>query len=131
MKKLSVVLGALALAFAGANAVQAAPGGFDSPNSQVTVGGPQGFANNFSTVRDVLDRARDDQPVTLTGRLTNYLGHDRYEFTDDTGTIEVELDDDKNWSHISKGQLITIMGEVDKDFMSIKIDVKSAQAAQQ
>lgn len=130
MKKLSLVLSALALALAGANA-QAAPGGFDA-SSQVNVGGPQGFANNnFNTVRAVLDNARDDQYVTLTGRLTNYLGHDRYEFTDNTGTIEVELDDDKNWSHISKGQLIVINGEVDKDFMSIKIDVKSAQPAQQ
>ena len=55
-----------------------------------------------------------------------------YEFTDEAGdTIEVELDDDRNWSNISKDQLIDIYGEVDKDLMSINIDVKRAVPVQQ
>ncbi|HIV15960.1 MAG TPA: NirD/YgiW/YdeI family stress tolerance protein, partial [Candidatus Avisuccinivibrio pullicola] len=66
------------------------------------------------------------------GRLTNYLGKDMYEFTDEAGdTIEVELDDDRNWSNIAKDQLIDIYGEVDKDLMSINIDVKRAVPVQQ
>lgn len=89
--------------------------------------GPGGFDNQApSTVAGVLNSAYDDQIVVLQGRLTKYLGHDRYEFTDNTGTIEVELDDDRNWSHIAKDQLIEIHGKFDDDFMDKKIDVKRA-----
>lgn len=88
--------------------------------------GPAGFDNSPSTVAGVLNNAYDDQVVVLKGRLTKYLGHDRYEFQDSTGTIEVELDDDRNWSFISKGELIQIRGKYDDDFMDKKIDVKDA-----
>lgn len=87
--------------------------------------GPQGFNGpNVGTVAAVSKNAHDDQWVTLRGRLTNYLGHERYEFTDATGSIEVELDDDRDWSFVSKGQLIDIMGKVDRDFLSTTIEVK-------
>lgn len=89
--------------------------------------GPSGFNNNPSTVAEVLKNAYDDQVVVLQGRLTKYLGHDRYEFTDlQGGTIEVELDDDRNWSFISKDELIEIQGKFDDDFLDKKIDVKNA-----
>lgn len=88
--------------------------------------GPQGFDNpNVGTVAAVSKNAYDDQWVTLRGCLTNYLGHERYEFTDATGSIEVELDDDRDWSFVSKGQLIDIVGKVDKDFLSTTIEVKN------
>lgn len=89
--------------------------------------GPQGFQNQApSTVAGVLQNAYDDQIVTLQGRLTAYLGHDRYTFQDNTGSIEVELDDDRNWSYISKDEYIQIVGKVDKDFWSTTLDVKRA-----
>lgn len=88
--------------------------------------GPQGFGNNPNTVAAVKRDAYDDQYVTLRGRLVGFLGHDRYEFADQTGSIEVELDDDYNWSHIAKDQLIEITGEVDRDFFSTTIDVRRA-----
>lgn len=91
-------------------------------------GGPQGFYNTPMTVADVKSNAYDDQIVTLRGRLVNYLGHDKYEFADQTGSIEVELDDDYNWSFISKGEYIEIVGEVDRDFLSISIDVRNARS---
>lgn len=89
---------------------------------------PQGFNNTINSVSDVLKNGYDDQYVTLKGRLTNYLGRDRYEFTDTNGgKIEVELDDDYNWSHITKDQLIQITGKIDKDIFSTVIEVKNAQ----
>ena len=92
--------------------------------------GPQGFDNpNVGTVAAVSKNAYDDQWVTLRGRLTNYLGHERYEFTDATGSIEVELDDDRNWSHICKDQLITIYAKVDRDLNSVELEVKEATPA--
>lgn len=91
-----------------------APGGFDNPAP--------------TTVAGVFAHAYDDQIVVLQGRLTKYLGGDHYEFTDNAGDrIEVELDDDKNWSHISKDMPIEIVGEVDKDFFRTSIDVKQAR----
>ncbi|MBO8415998.1 MAG: NirD/YgiW/YdeI family stress tolerance protein [Proteobacteria bacterium] len=127
MKKL--VLTALAAVLVSTAAV-AAPQGFGS--SAAVPQAPAGFNNQApSTVDGVLKNAYDDQVVTLTGRLTNYLGEDRYEFTDEAGQrIEVELDDDRNWSHIQKDQLITIVGEVDRDILSTTIEVKQAAPVQ-
>ena len=111
---------ASAVAFAG-------PSGFDRTAPQ----GPQGFNNAApNTVAGVLSNGHDDQIVTLEGRLTNYLGHDRYEFTDNAGDrIEVELDDDKNWNNISKGQPIVIVAQIDKDLLSTTLEVYEARPA--
>lgn len=87
--------------------------------------GPKGF-NNQTSVEQVKKNGRDDQFVILDGRLTAYLGDDRYEFRDNTGAIEVELDDDRDWSFLSKDELIRIYGKLDVDFLSTKIDVKKA-----
>ena len=126
MKKLALLAAVAALT---STAVLAAPQGF---NNAPVPGGPQGFNNTApNTVEGVKSSAYDDQIVTLQGRLTNYLGKDHYEFTDDTGTIEVELDDDYDWSRIAKDQLIQIVGEVDKDLLSISIDVERAIPVQQ
>lgn len=132
MNKFSVLASAVVLTLAGSTAVFAAPGGpagFDNVN---VPGGPQGFSAPATpnSVRDVINQAYDDQRVTLNGKLTDYLGHDRYVFADSTGRIEVELDDDRDWSFIRKDQPITIFGKVDRDRHSISIDVKDARPAQ-
>ena len=126
MKNLSLV--AVVAAFVSCAAF-AAPQGF---NQSTVPSGPAGFNNQApNTVKGVLESAYDDQIVTLKGRLTNYLGDDRYEFTDVNGDrIEVELDDDHDWSNIAKDQLIEIVGEVDKDLMSTSLEVKRAAPAQ-
>ena len=118
---------AVAAVFASCAAL-AAPQGF---NQSAVPSGPAGFDNQApNTVKGVLESAYDDQVVTLKGRLTNYLGDDRYEFTDVNGDrIEVELDDDHDWSNIAKDQLIEIVGEVDKDLMSTSLEVKRAAPA--
>lgn len=88
-------------------------------------GAPQGFEQvNLATVAAVKSDASDDQWVTLRGRLVDYLGHDKYEFADESGSIEVELDDDRDWSYISKGELIELTGKVDKDLLSMKVEAK-------
>lgn len=120
MKKLSVL--ALTTVFCLAGSAAMADDWYRDYNG----GAPQGFGANLNTVQAVKSDARDDQYVTLRGRLVDYLGHDHYEFADNTGTIEVELDDDYNWSYISKGELIEITGKVDKEFFSTTIDVKRA-----
>lgn len=134
MKKIALSL-LVASAIAGATisgVAMAAPQGFNNSGA-VNSTAPQGFANNApNTVDAVLRNGYDDQIVTIRGRLTNYLGHDNYEFTDVNGDrIEVELDDDQSWSHISKDMLIDITGEIDKDLLSTTIDVKQAVVVNQ
>lgn len=92
---------------------------------------PKGFTNNQpssnpSTVAGVYNNAYDGDLVVLQGRLIKFLGHERYEFADNTGRIEVELDDDHDWSFLSRDELIQIMGVVDSSIFSKRIDVKQA-----
>lgn len=87
-------------------------------------GRPNGFTH-FSTVAEIQSSGFDEQDVQLQGRLTNYLYKDFYEFTDELGnSIEVELDDDIDWSPVHKDQLIAIFGEVERNLFKLSIEVK-------
>ena len=51
-------------------------------------------------------------------------------FTDEKGnTIVTELDDDKNWSHVSKDALMDILAEVDRDHWEVELEVLEAKPA--
>jgi uncharacterized protein (TIGR00156 family) len=69
---------------------------------------------------------RDDTPVTLRGRLEQFLGDERYLFTDDTGSIVVEIEN-RLWRGISVDQndTVEITGEIDKNFTRIEVEVSS------
>ena len=90
--------------------------------------GPRGFGHErLMSISEVQSNAKDGQMVFLQGRLTKYFGGEDYEFTDHSGdTIEVELDDDRDWSYLKKDELINLIGKLDKDMFSIKIEVKKA-----
>lgn len=122
-----IIFSSLAAMIFTVSSVSAAPQGFD--NASATA--PQGFsaatATNM-TVANVIANGTDEMDVTMRGRITKMLGQDKFIFEDETGTIVVELDDDKDWSHIQKDQLIDIHGEIDRDANSIKVDVKDATA---
>ena len=100
--------------------------GFRSPGAY---GQPQGFSlNEVADIATLKRNAYDEQLVTLKGRFTRQLTKDKYEFTDVKGqTIVVELDDDRNWSHIHKDAMVEILAEVDKDFMSIELECINAR----
>ncbi|SPT70715.1 YgiW/YdeI family stress tolerance OB fold protein [Anaerobiospirillum thomasii] len=122
-----IIFSSLAAMIFTVSSVSAAPQGFD--NASATA--PQGFsaaAATNMTVANVIANGTDEMDVTMRGRITKMLGQDKFIFEDETGTIVVELDDDKDWSHIQKDQLIDIHGEVDRDANSIKVDVKDATA---
>lgn len=98
-------------------------------NNQNVSMAPQGFNNaQTKTVADILDNAKDHDVVVVQGRLTAHIHGDNYEFTDkNNDKIEVELDDDKDWSFISKDQNIEIVAEVDKDLLHIELEVIDAK----
>lgn len=92
---------------------------------------PQGFGSledqtTETTVAGVFNNEFDGQLVSLEGRLIKYMGHEMYLFEDPSGQITVELDDDHEWSFLSKNALIRIVGVVERSFLSTKIDVKQA-----
>lgn len=126
-KKTAVsIVSAFAL-FAGVTALQAAPQGFEPAPA-----GPQGFnpVNVPKSVAEVKKNGYDDQHVVLKGRFTKQLSREKFEFTDDTGTIVAELDDDRNWSHIRKDAPVEITAEIERERLGtvIELDVKSARA---
>ena len=75
-----------------------------------------------------MKEASDDQKVVLTGHLKSSSGHEKYIFSDSTGEITVEIDNDK-WQGrtITTEDNIILRGEVDKDWNSLVIDVDSLE----
>ena len=68
----------------------------------------------------------DDAPVVLKGRIEKNLGGEKYVFTDDSGSVTVEIDnEDWNGVNVSEKDTVELRGEVDKDLMNFEIDVDS------
>ena len=79
------------------------------------------------TVQQIVAQPVDDMMVTLRGQIMERLDEDDYNFTDGTGTIRVEIEDEDlpGGQPISPGTRVEIIGEVDKkDRGKSKIDVK-------
>lgn len=70
----------------------------------------------------------DNTIVTLTGKISAKYNVEEYQFQDASGVIAVEFDDDDiPMGGFAVGTKMKIMGEVDKEVMSTKIDVKNYQ----
>ena len=78
-------------------------------------GGYTGPATNVISVEQI-QGLNDDTYVILQGNITQALGDEMYVFSDGTGTINVEIDDD-DWNGLNVGpnDLVVIRGEIDKN----------------
>jgi uncharacterized protein (TIGR00156 family) len=67
---------------------------------------------------------RDDSPVVLRGRIERFLGDEKYLFSDDSGTITVEIDNGL-WTGLSvnENDTVEISGEIDKDIRGVEVEV--------
>ena len=73
----------------------------------------QEAANNHVTVSAIAN-LKDETAVTLKGTLLKHLNEDHYEFSDGTGVILLDIDEDL-WkvSNIKAGDKVQVVGEVD------------------
>ena len=80
----------------------------------------------YTTVSQILKNPVDDQPFQLKGKITEKLGHERYTFTDSTGSIRAEIDDKRFMgAQVGPDTMVEIWGEVDTSRTKpVKIDVK-------
>lgn len=126
MKKL-VLTSALAVLVVGA---QAKDGGFSGPSSQGGFKGPDASNDNYVSVEQA-KKMRDDARVRLKGRIIERLDHDNYTFQDDSGKIVVDIDNHKwDGQTVTPENIVEITGEIDKDWDSVEIDVKSVRVVQ-
>lgn len=130
MTKLSLIAAASALVLASSAAFAAqAPAGFENAGNPAAPAGFGAPSAPNSTIAQLVQSGYDEQRVAVTGRLTNFLGGENYELTDDTGRILIQLDDDRNWGHLQKGALITVFGELEREHGNVKIEVNDAVVA--
>lgn len=111
MKKftLAALMAATAITFS--SAAYAAQGGYTGP------------ATNVISVEQI-QGLNDDTYVILQGNITQALGDEMYIFTDSTGSINVEIDDDDwNGQNINPNDVVIIKGEIDKNGNVVSVDV--------
>ncbi|CAD5612117.1 TPA: NirD/YgiW/YdeI family stress tolerance protein [Escherichia coli] len=88
-----------------------------------------GFAGPVSSAATSVAEAKkqwDDAWVVLEGNIIRQVGHELYEFRDNSGTVYVEIDH-KYWmgQSVSPTDKVRIEGEVDRDWDGMNIDVKN------
>ncbi|WP_392551590.1 YgiW/YdeI family stress tolerance OB fold protein [Orbus wheelerorum] len=108
-------------------------GGFINAENMTQVA-PGGFAGGLvsATTVEQAKQLPDDSWVILQGHITQQTGKKDYIFKDSTGEVKVEIDH-RRWmgQTISPTDLVEIAGEVDKDWNSFEIDVKSIKVVNQ
>lgn len=80
-----------------------------------------------STVAQAL-QLKDDAQVRLTGKISQSVGDEKYQFKDASGSIVLDIDDEL-WQAkpLMPNQTVTIIGEVDVDHLPkkrVQIDVE-------
>lgn len=87
-------------------------------------------ANHVISVEQAKNLA-DDAMVQLKGHIVRSLGDENYEFKDQTGSIEVEIDHELwHGKVVDSNQVVTLIGEIDIDYKPLKkveIDVKEVK----
>lgn len=101
-------------------------GGAVMATAQAQYVGPSDH-KTLTTVDQVVKNAKDDDPVALRGKLVRKVSGDKYMFADETGEIQVEIDD-KIFPKVpvDENTPVEISGEMDKGLVGkTEIDVKA------
>ena len=86
------------------------------------------FVSDSTSVQNVaaVKQMKDNSWFTLEGHIVKQIRKERYLFRDQSGEVEVEIDDEK-WKgrKVDPGTKIRISGEVEKGFLSsMEVEVK-------
>jgi uncharacterized protein (TIGR00156 family) len=77
-----------------------------------------------SDVRSILAAPDDGQRVLLRGEITGKIDDEEYMFTDGTGNIRLDIDDDLLWGQVlTQGTRVEIEGKVDKHLFGDAVDI--------
>ena len=80
-----------------------------------------------STVAEAL-KMQDNSPVVLEGKITHRLHKDKYQFTDRTGEITIEIDKDEwNGLDVYPTNTVRIWGDIEKDWDATTVDVRNIE----
>lgn len=81
------------------------------------------------TVHEVLAQPRDGRSVHLRGKLLRQVGPEKYLFSDGTGEVCVEIDDELFLGRpVGEATPVELRGEVDSDFLeAVEVAVDSLQ----
>ncbi|QYK01502.1 NirD/YgiW/YdeI family stress tolerance protein [Shewanella psychrotolerans] len=69
-------------------------------------------------------KVKDDMPVELTGHLIKSLGDEKYLFRDNSGDVEVEIDN-ALWRDIevNSNTSVTLRGDINDEWQGIEIEI--------
>ena len=95
-------------------------GGFTGPKDGTDVSVSVADAKNM----------KDEAYVTLKGKIVKKIGSEKYLFEDQSGSIDIEIDD-KDWRGLVVGpdDVVIIEGEVDKGWTKLEIEVDNIRKA--
>jgi uncharacterized protein (TIGR00156 family) len=109
--------------------VIASSSAFAGPGNMAKMNNNSMNNDNMMTVMTVeqVRSLADDSPVIIRGYLLRQNGENSYVFQDNTGTINLEIDEeDWNGLTVSPTDMVEVWGEVDKNGMSVmEIDVSA------
>ena len=79
---------------------------------------------------DDSNNMKDEAYVTLNGKIVKKIGSEKYLFEDQSGSIDIEIDD-KDWRGLVVGpdDVVIIEGEVDKGWTKLEIEVDNIRKA--
>ena len=100
-------------------------GGIIVSSGVVFAGHETGRACNIKqmSISEALKK-NDDEKVTIKGNIVNKISSDKYTFKDSTGSMVVDIDNDK-WSGISSDtkDMLELTGEIERKNNSVELDV--------
>ena len=118
----------LAALLAGSAFAIAQTSGYTGPSTQAPAAAYAGPSSvPVMSAKDLLAKGKDDQYVTLKGKLTSHKGGEDYEFTDQSGKMTVEISSKyfPQGQTIDHNTLVELTGEFDKElFGDSTLDVK-------
>ena len=130
MKRM-IQLSAAAAVLAASTFAIAQNAGYTGPSAKSGAPASSGYTGPSNvpvmTARELLAKGKDDQYVTLKGKLVSHKGGDDYEFADASGRMTVEIDDEyfPPGVNIDHNTTVELTGEFDKEtFGESTLDVK-------